>query len=135
MAAFKDDAEVYDYVGGIFEKVVADPELGPKFAESGVVLGLTYTDPDSVLTIDMANRTVHTGGSGPAPNVELFMTADTANKFWLGEVNLSLAMAKGRVKAKGSVTKLLKLVPSAKKLFPVYRQMLEESGRTDLLAA
>jgi hypothetical protein len=136
MSPFASDTEVYEYIGGIFETAAGDPELGPKFAESGVVLGLNYTDPDSTLVVDMPNQTVHTGpGSGPAPNVELSMSAGTANRFWLGELNLSLAIAKGQVKTTGSVTKLLKLVPSAKKLFPVYRQMLEREGRTDLLTA
>ncbi|MGH3518379.1 MAG: SCP2 sterol-binding domain-containing protein [Haloechinothrix sp.] len=135
MPAFKDESEVYDYVGGIFEQAVADPVLGAKFAESGVVLRLNYTDPDASLTVDMPRREVHTGDSGPTPNVEMFMSADTGNRFWLGKVNLTLAMAKGQVKAKGSVPKLLKLVPSAKSLFPRYRAMLEENGRTDLLSA
>lgn len=135
MPRFKTDTEVYDYIGGIFETATADPEFGAKLAASGVVLKLTYTDPDSVLVIDTANRVVHTGGAGPTPNVELVMSADTANQFWLGNLNLSLAIAKGKVQTAGSVTRLLKLVPSAKKLFPVYREMLERNGRTDLLAA
>ena len=135
MPSFKTDTEVYDYIGGIFETAAADSELGAKLAASGVILKLSYTDPDSVLIIDMANRTVHKGGAGPTPNVELVMSADTANQFFLGNLNLSLAIAKGKVQTVGSVTKLLKLVPSAKKLFPVYRDMLERNGRTDLLAA
>lgn len=135
MPAFNSETEVYNYIGGIFEIAAADSELGAKLAESGVILRLTYTDPDSILIVDMANRIVHTGGDGPAPNVELAMSADTANRFWLGKLNLSLAIAKGKVRTVGSVTKLLKLVPSAKKLFPVYRDMLERNGRTDLLAA
>lgn len=135
MARFKTETEVYDYIGGIFETAAADPELGAKLAASGVVLKLTYTDPDSVLIVDMASGTVHTGGAGPDPDVELIMSADTANQFWLGNLNLSLAIAKGKVQSVGSVTKLLKLVPNAKKLFPVYRDVLERNGRTDLLAA
>ncbi|MFD9667549.1 SCP2 sterol-binding domain-containing protein [Rhodococcus sp. NPDC059968] len=136
MGVFKDDNDVHRYVGGVFEQGTTDPELGPKFAESGVVLRVTYTDPDAVVTVDFANNKVFTGqGEGPTPNVELFMTADNGNKFWLGNLNLTVAMAKGQVRAKGSTAKILKLVPAAKTLFGPYRAMLEKDGRTDLLNA
>lgn len=136
MSAFRDDQDVYKYVGGVFEQAVTDPELAPKFAASGVVLRVSYTDPDSVITCDFANSKVYTGqGVGPDPNVELFMSAANGNKFWLGDLNLTMGMAKGQVRAKGPVPKILKLVPAAKTLFGPYRQMLERDGRTDLLNA
>ncbi|WIY06651.1 SCP2 sterol-binding domain-containing protein [Amycolatopsis mongoliensis] len=135
MGAFKDDSEVYKYIGGVFENGLADPEVGPKLKGSGVVLQITYTDPDSVLTVDFPSGEVHTGPSDLTPHVELFMTADTGNRFWLGKVNLSVAMAKGQVRAKGPVSKILKLVPAAKSLFPAYESLLERDGRDDLLKA
>jgi hypothetical protein len=136
VSVFKDEQDVYKYVGGVFEQGVTDPELGPKFADSGVVLRVHYTDPDSVVTVDFPGSKVYTGpGEGPNPNVELFMSADNGNKFWLGDLNLTVGMAKGHVRAKGPVPKILKLVPAAKTLFGPYRQMLERDGRTDLLNA
>jgi hypothetical protein len=63
------------------------------------------------------------------------MAADTAHRFWLGEVNVTVALARGQMKAKGPVAKVLKLVPLTKPVFPRYRQMLEEAGREDLLEA
>jgi hypothetical protein len=44
-------------------------------------------------------------------------------------------MAKGQVKAKGPITKILKLVPLTKILFPRYRESLLRSGRSDLVEA
>ena len=103
---------------------------------SGVVLRIHYTDPEAVVTVDMPSRSVETGsGSAATPTVELHMSADTGNRFWLGKVNMAMAMAKGSVRAKGPVPKLLKLIPTAKELFPEYRAMLVERGRTDLLEA
>ena len=43
MAVFKDEAEVYQYIGGIFEEALADPVIGQKFAESGVILKVVHT--------------------------------------------------------------------------------------------
>lgn len=136
MPAFKDEAEVYRFLGGIFRVGMQDPDLVDKLKPSGVVLRITYTDPDAVLTVDMPNVELHEGaGQGPEPNVELFMTADTGNRFWLGKVILPVALAKGQVRAKGPVAKLLTVVPLAKGLFGPYRQSLEEADRKDLLNA
>ncbi len=138
MAVFKDEAEVYQYIGGIFEEALADPVIGQKFAESGVILKVVHTEPDSVFTVDMPAGKVLYGDdarNGPKPVVEMRMKADVGHRFWLGKVNISLALAKGEMRAKGPVPKILKLVPLAKGLFPKYREMLEKSGRTDLLEA
>jgi putative sterol carrier protein len=61
------------------------------------------------------------------------MEADTAHKFWLGEVNVTVAMARGQIKAKGPVAKILKLVPMTKPVFPRYKKQLTEQGRADLV--
>ncbi|MDI9916555.1 SCP2 sterol-binding domain-containing protein [Rhodococcus sp. IEGM 1379] len=136
MGVFKNEADVYKYVGELMNKGASDPVLGPKFAASGVILRGHYSDPDAVITVDFPNGEVFTGvGVGPKPNVELFMSADDGNKFWLGKLNLTMAMAKGGVRARGPVAKILKLVPAAKSLFEPYREMLEADGRTDLLGS
>lgn len=137
MPYFADSDEVYRYIGGIFEEAVSDPELGPKFAASGVVLKLTYTAPDAVLVVDMPGGKVLRHGEGDAaePTVQMFMSSDVAHRFWLGNVNISMALAKGEMRAKGPVPKILKLVPLAKEVFPRYRARLEAEGRTDLLEA
>jgi hypothetical protein len=138
MPVFKDEAEVYQYTGGIFEDALADPEIGPKFADSGVILKVTHTEPDAVFTVDMPAKKVLYGDdarNGPKPIVEMFMKADVGHRFWLGKVNISIALAKGEMRAKGPVPKILKLVPLAKGLFPRYREKLEKDGRTDMLEA
>lgn len=135
MTMFKDSDEVHHFIGGIFDDAMADDDLGPRFAESGVILKLNYTDPDASLVVDMPNREVHKGdlSAAPDPTVEMWMTADVGHKFWLGEVNISVALAKGTMRAKGPVPKILKLVPLAKELFPRYRKQLEAESREDLL--
>ena len=135
MPVFASDTEVYKYIGGVFREGLNDPALLPKLQESGVILKVTYTEPGAVLVIDFPGGTVHEGPVSLKPNVEMFMSADSANRFWLGQLNLAVAMAKGQVRTKGPVSKILKLVPLAKALFPVYRKTLEEDGRSDLLNA
>ena len=127
---------VYRYIGGIFTEVLADPELGAEFKATEVIMGLHFTGPTSHLIIDAVEGKVYTGAecdSGPAPNIEMFMTADISHQFWLGKVNVTIALARGQIKAKGPVAKILKLVPLAKPVFPRYEAQLREQGRQDLI--
>jgi SCP-2 sterol transfer family protein len=132
---FANSAEVAKYIGGIFEAAFADPEIGPKLVDTGLVIAFDFTEPEAAVLIDMANKSVHEGlAAGPAPVATMSMTADTGNAYWQGKVNLPLAMAKKKIKVDGNVASLLKLAPLGKKLYPVYVERLKADGRDDLIA-
>ena len=63
------------------------------------------------------------------------MDADTAHRFWLGKVNVTVALARGQIKAKGPVAKILRLVPLTKPVFPRYKAQLQAADRSDLAEA
>jgi putative sterol carrier protein len=133
MGVFKDRVEATKYIAGIFEEAVDDESIADQLAASGVVLQLNCSDPDIQVTVDMPNKKVFTGNCDIKPTVAMFMTSGMANRFWQGNLNLAVALAKGQVRAKGPVPKILKLIPVAKKLFPRYEELLRAEGRTDLL--
>src|ERR1700677_2122756 len=65
---FKDAAEVRKYIGGIFETAFDDAEIGPKLVGTGLVVAFDFTDPEAVVVIDMANKSVRERlEGGPAP--------------------------------------------------------------------
>jgi putative sterol carrier protein len=135
---FKDADEVYAYIGKLFQDLTTDDELAPKFRKANTVVQYQYREPESTITvklIDGEDGQVDLGETSLEPEVVMSMEADTAHRFWLGEVNVTVALARGQMKAKGPVAKILKLVPLTKPVFPRYRKMLEESGREDLLEA
>jgi putative sterol carrier protein len=135
---FKDADEVYAYIGKLFEDLAQDEELSPKFQKANTVVQYRYRDPESVITVsllDGGDGRVDCGDTALEPEVVMTMDADTAHRFWLGKVNVTVALARGQMKAKGPVAKILKLVPLTKPVFPRYRAILEESGRQDLLEA
>ena len=138
MPVFKDDQEVYQYIGKLFVDLTDDPELSPKFRRADTIVQYRYSNPDSQITVKMKegeDGQVDFGPSELHPEIVMSMEADTAHKFWLGKVNVTMALAKGQMKAKGPVAKILKLVPLVKPVFPRYRQQLEEQGGQDLLEA
>jgi hypothetical protein len=128
MAFFNDSAEVDKYIGGVFRAANDHPESGPKLRASGIFLKVFYTDPATEMNIVMHEPTmeVSLGSTEEKPDITLMMKADTGDKFWRGEYNLAVGLAKGEVKAKGPVNKILKLVPLTKPLFPMYRELVAE---------
>ena len=116
---------MYQYVGGIFREADKHPQVGPKLRAAGIVLRLDYTEPDASMTVRLEDPiTVIDGPSSDQPDVTLMVPADIADRYWRGEYNLAVGLAKGEVKAKGPVTKILKLVPLTKPLFPIYRELM-----------
>ena len=138
MGYFKDAQEVYDTVGKMFASVTNDEELGPKFRKANTIVQYAYTEPDATITVRLQEGQpgdVDFGETEMDPEVTMRMKADTAHRFWLGEVNVTMAIARGEIKPQGPVSKILKLVPLTKPIFPRYRAQLEADGRQDLIDA
>jgi putative sterol carrier protein len=138
LPVFKDDQEVYRYIGRLFQELGDDEELGPKFRKADTIVQYQYKNPDSQITVKMKDGEegqVDLGPTEMTPEIVMIMDADTAHKFWLGKVNVTMALARGQMKAKGPVAKILKLVPLVKPVFPRYQKMLEEEKRDDLVQA
>jgi hypothetical protein len=136
VAYFKDAQDVYDTIGRLFQELATDDELAPKFRQANTVVRYEFSDPESRITVRLQEGRpgdVDLGESEMEPEVTMKMDADTAHRFWLGEVNITAALARGQIKASGPVAKILRLVPLTKPIFPRYKAQLEAQGRDDLL--
>ena len=137
MAIFEDAQQVYATLGRLFVDIASDEELAPKFRKANTIVRYEYREPESTITVRLQEGQpgdVDFGESEMEPEVTMSMEADTAHRFWLGEVNVTVALARGQIKAKGPVAKILRLVPLTKPVFPRYKAQLEEQGRSDLMA-
>jgi putative sterol carrier protein len=138
VAYFKDAQEVYDTLGRLFQDIAQDEELAPRFRQADTIVRYRYSDPESTITVRLQEGQpgdVDFGESEMEPEVTMSMEADTAHRFWLGDVNVTVALARGQIKASGPVAKILRLVPLAKPIFPRYKAQLEAQGRADLIEA
>lgn len=136
MPYFKDADEVYATLGKLFQDLATDDELSEKFGKANTIVQYDYRDPDSRITVRLQEGQpgdVDFGETEMEPEVTMSMEADTAHRFWLGKVNVTVALARGQIKARGPVAKILKLVPLTKPVFPRYKAQLEEQGRDDLI--
>lgn len=139
MPYFKDAEDVYANLGLFMRQLAVDPEMTPALKRADTIFQLRMRAPDAVLTVRTPNdeepAQVDLGETTLQPEVVLQLDADTAHRFWLGQVNVAVALAKGDIRTRGPAAKVLKLVPLVKPGFPRYRQQLEASGREDLLAS
>lgn len=136
MPYFKDAQEVYDTIGKLLVELTEDEELAPKFRKAGTIVQYDFSEPDSKITVRLKDGEpddVDLGETDMEPEVTMSMKADTAHLFWLGRVNVTMAIARGEIRPKGPVAKILKLVPLTKPVFPRYKAMLERDGRADLI--
>jgi putative sterol carrier protein len=136
MAYFKDAQEVYDTIGKLFADLAVDDELAPKFRKANTIVQYQHHEPDSTITVRLKEDEpveVDLGETQMEPEVVMTMEADTAHRFWLGQVNVTVALARGQIKASGPVAKILKLVPLTKPVYPRYKALLEAQGRDDLV--
>jgi putative sterol carrier protein len=134
---FSSAEEAEKVYAAFFEHITTHPELRPKFLEAGSSFRANYTDPDSAVSIDASSDppTVKVGDEARAAPVDvaLFMSADDGHKFWLGDLNIPMAMARRKVKIEGSVPTLLALLPAMKPAFGMYRGFLIDLGMADKL--
>ena len=136
MTYFKDARDVYDTLGKLFRDIAVDDELGPKFRQANTILQYQCRDPEATITLRLQEDQpgdVDLGDTEMEPEVEMSMEADTAHRFFLGKVNVTVALARGEIKASGPVAKILKLVPLTKPIYPRYKAQLEAQGREDLV--
>ena len=139
MGYFKSAEELYEVFGKLFDRVKMDPKVGRAIANINMVFQYRYTDPESWVTINARDKPAEgylsaiMGETTLKPDVTMEMDADFAHEFYLGKGNVMVAMTRGRIKSRGKMTKLLKLLPVVKPIYPMYREILEEMGRRDLL--
>lgn len=119
MAVFSSTEKMYEVLGTLFEALMHDPVVGPKFAESNIIIKFIINDPDGFIWLTSEPKVI-CGEADLKPTIEMSLSGDSCHKFWLKEISLPVALAKGLVKAKGPMPKVLKLLPLLKPAYEAY---------------
>ncbi len=130
MAAFRDKAEMLEVFGELGRRA-ATSAAAKALYDAGMVVAFAYRDPD--LTLVMDGRTTEEGGgpfmvmrfdeAEPRPDVTFACTAEVGHLFWSGELDVTQALARGEITAKGSIAKALRLLPLMPPLYAEYRSL------------
>ena len=130
MATVANAQQVYDTIGAFLDQLTKDPDIGPKFVAADTSFHVVYSDPDCDMLVDCTiDPPVVTMAPGEVKSeIELSMAADDGHQFWMGQLNMALALAKGKVGVKGPISKIMKLLPAMRPAFPKYKAFLAERG-------
>jgi hypothetical protein len=127
VSRFADAQDVYDRIGRVLQELASDPELIPVIKNADTCVRYELHDPESAITVGSrggAPVRVDLGPSDQEPEVVISMDADVAHSYMLGEVDMTVALARGEILADGPVTKLLAVLPIFEPLLPRYRALV-----------
>ena len=127
LSAFTSAQDIYDSIGRLMQELAADPVLQPVFHEADTCVRYELHDPDAAITVGSRAGSpvrVDLGPSDQEPEVVITMDADTAHAYLLGEVDMTVALARGQITAEGPVTKILAVLPFFEPLLPRYRAIV-----------
>ena len=121
--------EVMDKVFGLMDD---DPDMGPKLKAADVPQRFEFTDVDLVVNI----RAAEAGEDGNLhwewtddvdwePKVRMAMSSETANRYFQGKENVTMALARRRIKAGGDVKAAISLIPVTKPVYAQYTALVE----------
>lgn len=135
MQTFKNSEELKEVLGGFFGELSADPVIRQKLLESKLIIKFKYKLPSLSITADCSNSDVVItfDDETKKPIVEMDMNADIAHRFWLGKVNLVVALGRRQMVARGPIPKILKLLPVVKPAYKMYPLYLKKIGRENLV--
>lgn len=136
MPHFTDAQDVYAHLGRLWQEIASDEQLGARLQRVDAIFQYRLREPEAQLTVKaLAAEAVEValGETSLAPEVVLSMDADTAHRFWLGELNPSVALARGDIKTRGPAAKVLKLLPLAGPAISRYRAQIE-AGKSGAVA-
>jgi putative sterol carrier protein len=125
MAYFANTDELNKVMELLWNKIKADPEMSKKLIDAKMVVQFKYRDPDGLLTIDTSDGQE----LKIKPTIEMSMKADIAHEFWLGKVNVPMAIMSGKISSKGPTPKALALLPVIKPAYAMYPEVLQEAGK------
>ena len=129
MSVFETPDQLYGCVGGLLNKMGADPVVLAELQSLKLKVKFTFHDPESsiFLTVENGAHSIYYGETNQKPDIELAMSGDIAHYFWMGEVNVMQAITKQQIVASGSLGKIMKLVPLIKASIKLYPQHYERS--------
>lgn len=125
MTVFKDTAQMYEMLEDLWKHIISETEFGSKLKDYDITFKFVLSEPngylwvshDQVITGDQANRDAV---------ITMELSGDTTHKFWLKRISLPVALATRKIKSKGPIPKVLKILPFLK---PVYEQYPQYCGK------
>ncbi len=119
-----------------FEKIAQQPDIVEGLKSLACVVEFRHVDPKFSVSWDLRGDglQVLVGELEEKPALKvIYKPADVAHQVWSGEISAARAIMTRKIKVQGNVTKLLKITPLQKKVFPFYLDTLRELGHEEFI--
>lgn len=127
MGVFRDASHMYEFLEDLWKHIVFEAGLGEKMREFGVSYKYVITEPDGFLFVDADN--VITGKDANRDAViTMELSGDTIHQFWLKKLSLPVALATRKIKSKGPIPKVLKMLPALKPIHDIFPEYCAKHG-------
>ena len=130
MSAFKNTKELNKVMLALWHAIKADTNISSPLLKAKVSIRFYYREPESQLVVDCSDgqqMKIHVNQADFVPMVEMSMKSNFAHDFWLGKVNVPLALISGKIASKGPVNRALALLPAIKPAFVFYPHIYENN--------
>ncbi len=109
--------------GELWLRMIKETKFGPNFKKLDMSVLFVIVDPDFTMFVAKDEPQFDEAAKVETPDVTIAMNGNTAHKFWLKQILFPKALATNQIKAKGSVEKLLQILPLLEpgyELYPEY---------------
>lgn len=137
MSVFTSTDELHAIMEDLWNMIRESEDMADKLIASRLVVQFRYREPEGLLTIDCSDgkeMKIYVGHTQIKPIIEMSMKADIAHEFWLGKVNVPMALMMGKIVSRGPTPKALALLPVIKPAYTIYPKVLEVRGKNSQLA-
>ncbi len=137
MSVFASTDELHQVMEDLWKEISTTPDMAEKLIASRLTVQFRYREPEGLITIDCADGKelrIFVGQTEIKPIIEMSMKADIAHDFWLGKVNVPMALMMGKIVSRGPTPKALALLPVIKPAYQIYPRVLEVRGKKTQLA-
>ena len=127
MPAFKDSEQMLNMFKDLWSQIVFETEFGQKLKEYEISYKFIIKEPDGYLWVN--HEEVIVGNEANRDGViTMELSGDTAHAFWLKKINLPVALATRKIKSRGPIPKVLKILPFLKPVYEEYPKYCRMHG-------
>lgn len=119
MAVFKNTEEMYKVLGDLWNYIIFEVKLGEKLKDFDITVKFIIKEPQGYIWIAW-NQVILGEEANKDATITMELSGDTVHQYWLKQISLPVALATQKIKSKGSIPKVLKLLPYLKPVFEAY---------------
>jgi putative sterol carrier protein len=126
MAVFKNTEYLYEVLGGFWKALSEMEVFSSALKEANVQIKYEITDPSGIIWVGPDG--VEFGEQNLKADVTMQLAGDVCHAFWKKELSLPVALAMRKIKSKGNIAKVMKLLPVLKPAYELYPEYMKKHG-------